>query len=359
MITSKPHYPEGDPRGFKFRLAQVEVEGGVRLFRVAMPRVPHRGFFNRLLLYTWFASFASILSVALARGNVVWASSQRIFSTYASLPAKLIWGTRLVSDVTDVWPEALVNTGYASERSTVFKLGRVLANVAYRVSDRITTMTPGMASLLHERYSVPREKIFVVPYVGKRFSGTRQGNGKFTVLYFGNLGRGYDFDIVFDVAKRLEHQGIIFTIRGDGELLSGMRAKLRERGLTNMRLLGETMNETQLSNLVESTDAFFLPLSKWQFQDASFPGKLIEYLHAGKPIICIGEGAAPGFVRKYDVGLAMSDPNPDAIADYLIRLKDDPALVDRLGENASRLAKAEFSEQRLDDSLARALFGYS
>lgn len=356
LITTKPHYPEGDDRGIKFRFARIRWEDGIKVVRIAMPRLSYTSFLNRLIMYSWFSFFASIYSVLMARGPLIWAFSMKIFSTYAVLPARLVRRSRVVSEVTDVWPEALVNTGYVADNSIIFFLIRKVAGVAYQRSKVICAMTDEMQREISSRYSLDG-RVIVVPYVGReRPRGTSTAaNSSFTLLYFGNLGANYDISAILDVASRLRHNDVRVVIRGDGERLQETQQRVAELSLTNVTLITRILSEEELGNLESSADALILPMAPARYPDASFPGKFVDYLQAGKPIIYIGSGLPASLVREYGLGFTAIEPDISAIAEFILTLKRDPALRDQMGTNARSLASARFNRAALTVSLQHLL----
>jgi hypothetical protein len=208
LVTSTPHYPDGDKRGYRFRLLRVERKNpGLTVVRLQMPSLPHRNFATRFTLYFWFALAATIPALVYGKGsNYVWAFSMKIFSTYAALICKVFWGSKIISDVTDVWPEAVINTGYEKPRGRTYGISRFLSKTAYLMSDKITTLTPNMSRIFVENHGIAPSKLFEVPNIGKPLELNSENNilTKGTkilrVLYYGNLGTNYDFSPLVELA---------------------------------------------------------------------------------------------------------------------------------------------------------------
>lgn len=79
-------------------------------------------------------------------------------------------------------------------------------------------------------------------------------------------------------------------------------------------------------------------------QDDYFsPLKVYEYMAAAMPIIASAEGQIPSIVEDGRTGLLVPPGDPASLAAALTRLADDPALRERLGEQARRDAVERFS----------------
>lgn len=74
----------------------------------------------------------------------------------------------------------------------------------------------------------------------------------------------------------------------------------------------------------------YLLLENFYFE----PVKILEYMAAGLAIIASKQGRVCELVDDERTGLLVSPGDISALADALIRLSDDPALRERLGEQA-------------------------
>jgi glycosyltransferase involved in cell wall biosynthesis len=352
LITTYPHYPSGGRRRHLVKFIGVQREDGITVVRLAMPPIPHSGFGRRLVLYAWFSVAAVLPTIFFGRCAYVWAFSPKVFSTYVAVLAKLHRGAKVISDVTDVWAEALVNTGYVKEDSLLYAVASLTAKIAYRISDKITTLTPQMARIFQLHYGVAKQKITLVPNVARPSLRT-QGKSivPLTILYYGNLGTNYDFRPLLQAAHQLRSEKVRFVIKGNGELLHQILNEITELRLKNVKVYTETMTDEDLMSLVQSADALVLPMGRHRYPDASFPIKFVEYLWAGKPIIYIGNGYPAFLVKKHRLGLATQSGEIKDIVRFVKHLLEDGDPVSEMGSRARHLAVQLFSEDRLTEIL--------
>lgn len=357
LIAGAPHYPAGDKKGFHFKFLKLSREKGLTVLRIRMPSLPHSNFTTRFTLYFWFAGASVLPTIVLGKSKFVWAFDQRVFSTYTALFAKLFWHEKLVSDVTDVWPEALINTGYAKSNSLFYKGAKFASRVAYRISDEITTITPHMVDMFYDGYGVQKEKVRLIPNIGKEVPKS-QGNesavkkDKFVILYYGNLGTNYDFSPVLQIAEKMKNEPVEFVIKASGgEWLQKIQQRKKEVNLDNLLVLTKVMSEEELHNLVNSADALILSMGDHPFPDASFPIKFVEYLYASKPIIFIGRGYPRELIEKYQIGLAADWGDIDGVIKFIGSLRGNSDLCVEMGSKAKALADRMFSEAIFKNSL--------
>jgi glycosyltransferase involved in cell wall biosynthesis len=262
-----------------------------------------------------------------------------------------------VSDVTDVWPEALINTGYSKPDSVFYKGAKFLARVAYKISDQITTLTPHMVDMFQKRYEISPNRVKMIPNIGKEGSNGYSPDlskiqGKFTVLYYGNLGTNYDFSPVLEIIGKMRGEPVNFVIKASGgEWLPKIQKRKREASLDNLEIMTKSMSEAELKDLVASANALILAMGKHPFPDASFPIKFVEYLGMCKPIIFIGKGYSRELIEKYRLGLAVDWTETDRVVEFIRTLESNSKLCDEMGARANKISSEMFSEPIFKKSL--------
>lgn len=111
----------------------------------------------------------------------------------------------------------------------------------------------------------------------------------------------------------------------------------------NGRLLEIGMvSRAQLNLYLSSSDVCLLPMKHNIANTARSPGKLWDYLSAGKPIVTNDVGEAGKLLRSENVGL-IADYNPDVFANKIIYLLNNSKHSDTLGKRARTLAVRKFS----------------
>jgi glycogen synthase len=116
---------------------------------------------------------------------------------------------------------------------------------------------------------------------------------------------------------------VVATIGGDGPQLGDARRLVRERGLSDVVRLVGRLSPTELKRLYMRADVFVAPA----VQDA-FGIAALEAQAAGLAVVSRSQsGVAERLVDGRDALLVDDDA---AMADALVRLADDPDLLDRI-----------------------------
>ncbi|MEM2981365.1 MAG: glycosyltransferase family 4 protein [Thermoproteota archaeon] len=359
VVTAFPHYPYGKiPEKYFGKLLAFENNEGSFIIRVPIIPVPHKGL-NHILSYSSYAFFSLLAVPFIDKPDVVWAFSQKLFSYFAGILFRLFKKSILVVDMTDVWPEAIVNTGHMKKDSLIFKIAVFLTRFTLSVADYVITLSEEMKAMIC-RKGVRPEKVLILPNsveinlpIYLEASGRSPFmNGKFAVIYSGNIGSNYDFETLLEAALQLkDHEDILFIIRGKGELLDTVRKTVSEKDLKNVFLDDRWLSKDDLIIYLNRADAFILPMKKPIFQNASFPIKALEYMAHGKPIIYLGHDSLGLLLSSTNSGLVVDYEDVRGICQAVLSLKNNKEKAELMGRNARELAINMFSSEIFSEKI--------
>mgnify|MGYP000268171377 CR=1 FL=1 len=362
IITAFPHYPSGlIPPKYHGKLFVKETWNDIKIIRTFILPLPHKGFINRLLLYLSF-TFSSTIAILLERNvDIIWAFSQKFFSYITGLASKLLHRSKVIVDITDIWPEAIVNTGYIKDCSFLFRLIKLFMCLLLKLADAITTLTEAMKNMLSS-WGINQNKIFLVPNVIRLKSESTMNNKSqpvkkenFVVMYSGNLGSNYDFKTLLLAASKLRHYSDVdFVIRGEGEMEEYISKFIKINKLNNVKLDRKLLSERELVNYLKKADVFILPMKKCPYPDASFPIKFLDYFSLGKPIVCCAEGFLAKLIDKYKIGIVVPPEDPDKLINAILALKKDCNLTKRMAKNVKDVVR-HFSPETLEKAFQEVL----
>jgi len=360
LITAYPHYPHGKvPKKLRRRFFIRQKWNGVDVIRTFILPLSHKGFINRFLLYSSF-SLSSLISIFLVKKpDVVLAFSQKVFSYFTGIAFKIFRGSRLALDLTDIWPEAIVNTGYMKEGNKLFKLIDWMLKIIYKLSDKVIVLTEPMKKIIALK-GISLSKIAILPNViGIKIKSPNNSSdgekfpGKFIVMYSGNLGPNYDFKTLLRTALLMRNnEDILFIIRGKGEMRNQIINFIRKKDLKNVYLDERILDEDELVNYLNRANVFVLPMKKCPYPNASFPIKLLDYLGIGRPIICCADGFLSNFILTNQIGIAVSPGKFRELANAILTLKNDPELRERMTKQARDTIKKYFSYESFEENVA-------
>jgi len=133
---------------------------GIRVNRVALYPSHDSSGFRRIINYLSFTITSLLFGPWLVqKPDVVYVYNLITLAPVACL-LRWLYGTRIVYDVQDLWPESVASSGMMSG-SFLHKILNRLAFWAYNSADRIVVLSPGFKQNLQDR-GIPSHKIDVI-----------------------------------------------------------------------------------------------------------------------------------------------------------------------------------------------------
>lgn len=271
-------------------------------------------------------------------------------------------GARFFFEVTDLWPQTLVDLGRLSPAHPLTWFLRRLERFLYRRAEKIISLLPNIHAYL-EPLGIPADRVVWIPNGVdlSRYDALRDyaggGRAPFTVMYVGGHVQSNALDVVLDAARIEQERGreVRFVFVGDG--VDKPRLMERARDLRNVEFRG-LVPKSELARVMGEADAFVfslrdLPLYRYGIS----LNKLCDYLASGRPILFAGRSTYDA-VDRARAGLTVPPENPAALADAVERLMAlPPRERAQMGQNGYEYCKQFHSIPVLAGRLEAALTG--
>ncbi|MEM2373989.1 MAG: glycosyltransferase family 4 protein, partial [Thermoproteota archaeon] len=309
--------------------------------------LPAKGLANRMVLFMSFMVSSLFPFLLIRKLNVVFASNPQVLAFFPALIYKIFHRCLLVLNVDDLWPEDPADIGMIRS-SFMKKFCSLLANIAYKLADAITPISPGYIEVICGKYGVSPRRVYVVrggvDTTKFKLNMSPKRTSKFMVLYSGAFSVAYDFDQVLKAAKLLEPYGDVeFVLQGGGELLDYVKRRVAEMRLKNVKIIDRILSRGEVAELLSQADALLLPLRDFGRPYLGISSKLYEYQAVGKPIICIAEGQPAEYVKETNSGIVVKPGDYEALARAILKLKENPSLALIMGRNGRKYVEKEAS----------------
>jgi glycosyltransferase involved in cell wall biosynthesis len=140
------------------------------------------------------------------------------------------------------------------------------------------------------------------------------------------------------------------VIIGDGPEHAALQRRLQDRGLqAQVRLLGALQEDAEVRRWYTRASVFCLPS-----EQEGFGIVFLEAMASGLPVVTTTSAAIPEVVPDGEAGLLVPPRDPDALAQALLRLMQDPDLRARLRECGRRHVR-QYSWDRVADRFLEAV----
>jgi glycosyltransferase involved in cell wall biosynthesis len=295
----------------------------------------------------WFAASVQVFFILLFRFR-----KYEIF--YFSLPPFSYLGSLLLPNkfsllMFDVYPDVLKMLGI-SERNFIYRLWAGWNRKLFRKAHRVYTIGGSLAGLMAQY--APREKIHVIPlWTGltnvcpiekneNPFIKEHGLGGKFIVQYSGNIGGTHNIEAMIDVAKLLkEEKEILFLIIGRGLKVPLVNKLIEGYGLNNCMLLPFQPDDVIRYSIAAADISVVLIEDK--IADVSIPSKVYNIMAVGSGILSISPANSEvnKLVSGYGVGRNFQKDETSQMAEYILEVKNSPALQAKYSANAIAASK--------------------
>lgn len=359
VLTGFPNYPTGRLYpGYRLRPWHCDTLEGVPVVRVPLYPDHSSSGVRRAFNYLSFSISAALLAPALLpRPDVIFVYHPPLTVGLPAFVMSRLWHVPFVYQIQDMWPESLPASGMLQNKILLSAVS-LFAEAVYRWASAILVISPGFRRNLISK-GVSAEKISYVsnwvdtdiyhPVQSDSALGLKLGlEGKFNVLYAGNVGEGQGLETILDASELLGHlPHVQFVVVGDGVALPRLRAAAASRGIKNVLFLGR-FPATEMSNLYALADVLLLQLKDDPLYEITIPSKTFAYMAAGRPILAAITGDAADLVRNTGAGLSCQPGDPAALAWTVSRFHSLPASARReMGLKGSEAVRTQYAKASL------------
>ncbi|WP_407306591.1 glycosyltransferase family 4 protein [Desulfosporosinus sp. SB140] len=335
VVTAFPNHPSGIiPPEYQGHWRMKDEVDGIPVWRTWIYPVQRGRFWKRLLNYFSFV-FSSFWGLSKAgKQDTLFFESPPLFLGITALIYGWFTRTRIIMNISDLWPESAVALGLVNNRWMI-GAAEWLEKLLYRRAWKISSQTEGIRSSLLKR-GVPEHKVTFLPNgVNLDLFAPRERDQAlalmlgiqeedFVLIYAGTMGYAQGLESVIKTAELLrEEPGICFLFVGDGTEKPMLEALVKEKGLDNVSFV-EFQPVQKMPRYFSLASASIVPLKKNKLFEGARPSKMFPALGSAVPVIYSGEGEAAELVLSSGGGVVVEPENSEALAQAILELKSNP-----------------------------------
>lgn len=403
MIISEPFYPQvaaigqlltdlsedlvktgfqvkvvtGNPNNIfnkKNRIPRKENYKGIEIIRLKNTTFSKYRMVGRVLNYLTFHFLVYFNVLFCEKPDLVFVLSTPPFISFSGLMLKAFKGSKVIYNVQDLFPDLAVELGKLKNKQFI-KLLKKLSELIMKKVDRLVVVGEYMEKKIREELlkgtSVNNhivtihnwadgEKVKVLRWendLDVDVNGDAENNylkkkwgleGKFVVLYSGNIGYLHEFDTIIDAAEYLAKEGlkeIVFVFIGEGIKKSYIEEKAKENGLDNILFFPYQPRE-MLTYSLGLADVSLVTLRKG-FEGMVVPSKIYGILASGRPVIAVvgEESEIVEIIREGNCGEVVKIGDYQALADSIMNYYRDRKKCRADGLNGRRYFENNFNRK--------------
>jgi colanic acid biosynthesis glycosyl transferase WcaI len=371
VVTGFPNYPGGKIYdGYKIRAIQRETKDGVAITRLPLYPSHNNRALSRIANYLSFSISVFVYLIFFARrAHIIYVYHPPLTVGFAAGMAKLFRRTPTVIDIQDMWPDTLAATGMV-HANWLLRLVGFVCRWTYARMTHLVVLAPGFKRVLISR-GVPEEKLTVIYNWADENAlavapSTRPSlmprDGRFKLLFAGNMGLAQDLDVVIDAAKIVSanNSSVDFCFLGRGLETDRLKKRAVDEGLSCVHFFPQ-VPMAEVGHYLAAADALLVILRPDPLFEITIPSKTQAYMSAGRPIIMAVAGDAAVLVERAEAGIAVRPGDAAALADAIVKMMGLPTETrSKMGQSAQDFYRSNLSLQHgvaQFDDLFKAVLG--
>jgi glycosyltransferase involved in cell wall biosynthesis len=332
---------------------QREQFGAVTILRAFNPRLNKRHFLLRILnLFSYFC-FSFIAGCFAHRPDVVVVETDPPVLGLVALFFARLYRAKFVFYLQDLYPDIGVALGQL-RLPLLIKTLDFITRLTLLHADRVVVLGEDMKRRLAMKGYQCWDRVVVVPnwvdtrviqtLAGpNRFRQQHQLDGRFVVMFSGNLGLSQSLDTVLEAAAGLrDEERVRFVFIGEGAAKAGLVEKAKREGLSNVQFHPYQPKE-QLSESLGAADVHLVTLRRG-LGGLIVPSKVYGIMAAGRAFIAAVEDDShvAEIVRTHHCGRLIPPDDSVQLRQAITWALEQPAALREMGQRGRAAAEQDF-----------------
>lgn len=281
--------------------------------------------------------------------------SPSIFWFYLIQKLKRLWGAPAYLILRDLFPQWVIDSGLIKKYSVIGLFLRYCELKNYHAANSIGLQSPGNVRWflkhnqkfrnVHVLYNWGSSSVFANPKKGKEETFRERLNLEKKIVFFygGNIGHAQDMMNIIRLAERMQiFPNAHFLLVGAGDEYELVENAVAKEKISNVTLMS-SVPQLEYKKMLSEFDIGLFTLNA-KHQTHNFPGKIIEYMLQGKPILgSVNSGNdLQEVIHSGNAGFVSISGEDDLFFQNATLLLDKKTR-DRVGKNSKRLLIQKFS----------------
>jgi glycosyltransferase involved in cell wall biosynthesis len=344
IFTTEPSYPNRkiyENRDFWDEDSLNDEKENIVRITISSRKYSNR-MLNRLFYYLEIAfKFFLLIKKDKKQYDYIFVTSPPIFTGIVGLFAKYKYNSYFFLDIRDLWPESLKGVGVFNHPIIVSSFGAV-EKLLYKKADKIIINSLGFQDYIQKKANIDKSKIVFIPNgaVKEELTSSKKAeNEDKKIIYAGNLGLAQNTEFIHKLVPLLDKEGIKLTIIGYGVNRKQLFNSIKE--YKNVTII-KPLTRKQCFKIISEHDLGLVTLKDKDVLKTVLPGKIIDYMTCGVPIVGVVDGYSKEMVEKEQVGIISNTSDPNQIVLQMKRLLNDDELIKEMSQREQQVILRDF-----------------
>jgi glycosyltransferase involved in cell wall biosynthesis len=368
VLTAMPNYPHGKIQEGYGGWFKEEYMYGAHILRAFIYPTQRADFLHRLSNYFSFVfSSAMIGTFKLPHVDYLMVQSPPLFLGLSGIWLSRIKRTRMIFNVSDLYPESAVKIGVIRENSTFYRVAQKIEELCYKAAWAVSGQSKSIVADINRRFPTLRTMRISNGVDTNLFAPTRRdestrqwlkgdSNASIIVSYIGLHGLAQGLEQIVNAASHFKDDpDIRFVFIGDGVEKPKLKAQAEAMHCDNIAFY-EAVAKVNVPAAIASSDIMLASIK------GSIPGmvpvKLYEAMACARPVILVAKDEAADIVREHECGVVVEPGDIDGIAKAIELLRNEPERRRQYGENGRKAAEKFYNRDTIAQELTEYLVAH-
>lgn len=299
---------------------------------------------NKKLLFFYGSSIEKEIESLLIKNDIDLVQiEQQIFAISAIKISKKLKIPSIV-DFHGIWSEELIASGIINYNDFSYSNIHDLEKYISQQADFITVVSEEMKNYIINSFNINKKKVTVISNASfiKNFDYQKKCDEPQKIIHAGTLHSWENIELFINAIPLIlmKKPNTEFYITKKGAKL-GKVISLSNELKINPKFIWFN-SENKFYKFLKECDIGVISSTSNIARIMAYPAKLYDYMSVGLPIIANDIGGWSNLIKKYKVGL-VTENNPEAFAQGIITLLDNPILMKEYGINGQNLIKNQLN----------------
>ena len=345
-------------------IPKKEKYKGIEIIRLRNTTFSKYRMAGRVLNYLTFHFLVFSRVLFYERPHLVFVLSTPPFISFSGLMLKTLKKSKVIYNIQDLFPDLAIKLGKLKNKLFIGFLKKLSVLIVRKV-DKIIVVGEYMEKKIREELLketsennhiitihnwADGDKIKVLrENIEDNFLRKKWGlEGKFVVLYSGNIGYLHEFDTIISAADCIFKEGlteIVFIFIGEGIKKNYIKEKVRQKRLSNVLLFPYQSYEI-LNYSLGIASVSLVTLEKG-FEGMVVPSKIYGILASGKPVVAVvgGKSEIVEIIEKGQCGKIVKIGDYQALVKCIKSYYENPTKCSEDGLNGRRYFEKNYDRK--------------
>lgn len=369
VVCTVPSYTGVIAEKYKSKRVYCEEINGIHVLRVQVPEFEKSNKISRIKnLLAYYFGARKATGIAGLQDYVFTISQPPIMGGLLGVYGKKMLGAKLIYCIQDFNPEQIMATGYI--RFKAFLRAAIwLDKKSCRNSDLVVTVGRDLCETLEQRFQgekvpnyvminnwINENEIKPLPFDEPNVIAFRKQfnlEGKYVIMYSGNIGFYYDLEGLFRVIESVQNvktpdgRDVVFVFVGEGAVLGKLKDYQQQHHMMNIVFIPYQERERLIYSL-NAADVHWCVNARG-IKGISCPSKFYGIAAVGKPVLAVLENGTEirMLIEKIGCGKCAEPENYEEIRQmilWFVNHADKKEVLD-MGKQANEYLRAHLTKE--------------